>query len=103
MQLACGSKEFELPLSRFPSGESRGGRVPPTPQARCAPAKTAGTHHAGRLPPQEGCRPLVHPPLASSADALYFTNRTFHLLIKPDNLTCYQHWGEVNMGGSQPK
>jgi macrolide transport system ATP-binding/permease protein len=38
------------------------------------------------------CRPLVHPPLASSADALYDANRTFHLLIKPDNLTCYQHF-----------
>ena len=30
-----------IPLSRFPSGESRGGRVPPTPQPT-------------RLPPQEG-------------------------------------------------
>ena len=33
------------PLSRFPSGESRGGRVPPTPQK-------------ARLPPQEGSAPL---------------------------------------------
>src|SRR5437016_302292 len=49
------------PLSRFPQGASRGGRVHPTPEARCAPAKSAGTHRCCRLPPQEGCRPLVHP------------------------------------------
>ena len=47
---ACGSKELG-PLSRFPAGESRGGRVPPTPADR-------------RLPPQEGCAPLCNPPLA---------------------------------------
>lgn len=29
---ACGSKEETSPLSRFPAGESRGGRVPPTPR-----------------------------------------------------------------------
>ena len=49
------------PLSRFPQGASRGGTVPPTPEARCAPAKGAVTHRCRRLPPQEGCRPLVHP------------------------------------------
>ena len=38
--------------------------------------------------------PLVHPPPASGADALYDANLTFHLLIKPDNLTCYQHHSE---------
>jgi len=44
-----------------------------------------------RLPPQEGLPPpLCIPPLASSEDALYVVNRTLHLLIKPDNLTCYQ-------------
>src|SRR5947199_9202296 len=37
------------------------GRVPPTPEARYAPANSAGTHRCCRLPPQEGCRPLVHP------------------------------------------
>ena len=33
----------------------------------------------------------MQPPLASSEVALYVTNRTFYVLIKPDNLTCYQH------------
>jgi len=33
---------------------------------------------------------LCIPPPATGADALYVANRTFHLLIKPDNLTCYQ-------------
>jgi transposase len=37
-----------IPLSRFPSGESRGGRFPP--------------RRLRRLPPQEGLRPLVNPP-----------------------------------------
>ena len=40
-----------VPLSRFPWGESRGGRVPPTQP------KTAA-------PPTRGLRPLVHPPLS---------------------------------------
>src|ERR1700677_1516384 len=39
-----------VPLSRFPSGESRGGRGPPTQP------KTAA-------PPTRGLRPLVNPPL----------------------------------------
>jgi hypothetical protein len=56
-EIACGSKEFESPLSRFPSGASWGGRVPPTPEARCAPAKSAGTHRCCRLPPPEGWPP----------------------------------------------
>jgi hypothetical protein len=30
-------------------------------------------------------------PGAARNHELYATNRTFHLLIKPDNLTCYQH------------
>jgi hypothetical protein len=65
-KMACGSKEFELPLSRFPlRGQAGAGRVPPTPEARCAPAKSAGTPRCCRLPPQEGCRPLVDPPLSS--------------------------------------
>lgn len=46
-ETACGSEESS-PLFPFPQGESRGGRVPPTP-------------HKARLPPQEGCRPLVDP------------------------------------------
>ena len=44
------SAACDLPLSRFPQGASRGGRVPPTPQNR-------------RLPPQEGSQsaPLKSP------------------------------------------
>jgi len=53
-----------------------------------------------RLPPQEGLPPpLCIPPLASSEDALYVVNRTLHLLIKPDNLTCYQHGVETACRG----
>ena len=50
-----------------------------------------------RLPPQEGLPPpLCIPLLALSVDALYPVNRTIHLLIKPDNLTCYQHTVQFN-------
>ena len=62
--MACGSKESYPPFP-FPPGQAGAGMVPPTPEARRAPAKSAGTHRCCRLPPQEGCRPLVHPPLAS--------------------------------------
>jgi len=62
-ETACGARNLNS-LSRFPSGKSRGGRVPPTPKARCAPAESAGSHRCCRLPPQEGLRPLVHPPFA---------------------------------------
>ena len=65
-KLACGSKEFNAPFPVSPSGASRGGRVPPTPEARCSPAQNAGKHRCCRLPPQEGCRPLVDPPRALS-------------------------------------
>ena len=71
MRIACGSEESERPLSRFPRGGKAG---------------------AGGFPPQEGLPPpLCIPSLPFSVDALYDVNRTFHLLIKPDNLTCYQH------------
>ena len=39
-----------------PPGESRGGRVPPTPQARFAPAQNAGTHPAGGSPHKQRAR-----------------------------------------------
>src|ERR1700680_958550 len=82
-------KESDLPFPVSPPGKSRGGRGPPTPEARRAPAKTAGTHRCCRLPPQEGCRPLVYPPRAAlGSNALYDVKRTDHVLIKPDNLTC---------------
>jgi hypothetical protein len=61
-QMACGSKEFDTPLFPFPPpGESRGGRVPPTPEARCTASKKRWRASCSRLPPQEGCRPLVYP------------------------------------------
>ena len=53
-ETACGAGNLNS-LSRFPSGESRGGLVPPTP-------------HKARLPPQEGCRPLVNPPHGLASD-----------------------------------
>jgi Ca2+-transporting ATPase len=49
-----------------------------------------------RLPPQEGLPPpLCIPPLAVAGMLLCSTKRTFHLLIKPDNLTCYQQSATV--------
>ena len=54
-QNACGSKEVGTPPFPFPPlGESRGGRVPPTPLARCAPAKSAGTHRCRGSPRKRG-------------------------------------------------
>src|ERR1700722_16920923 len=52
------------PLSRFPSGESRGGRVPPTP--RTLPASQPRRHASWlRLPPQEGFQNApLNPPCA---------------------------------------
>ena len=50
------------PLSRFPlPGESRGGRVPPTPGDTLRDQHKTLARIVRRLPPQEGCRPLVHP------------------------------------------
>jgi len=63
-ELACGSKEFDLPFPVSPPGKAGAGGCPPTPEARRPPAKNAGKRRRCRLPPQEGCRPLVHPLLA---------------------------------------
>ncbi len=60
-QFACGSKEVKFPPFPFPPpGESRGGRVPPTPCHAPLPANNAGTTRA-TAPPTRGLRPLVHP------------------------------------------
>src|SRR5438552_17769803 len=59
-ELACGSKEFYLPFPVSPPGKAGAGGCPPTPEARRWPAKSAGERRCYRLPPQEGCRPLVH-------------------------------------------
>ena len=92
-QTSLRQQRSRPPLSRFPSGESRGGRVPPTPGARRAPAKDAGTRRCCRLPRQEGCRPIVNPPPAQSELAVTgwlgrpkrLTGQV--LCLKPDNLT----------------
>lgn len=47
---ACGSKEVDLPLSRFPlRGQAGAGGFPPRRKMRGSPHK-------------RGCRPLVYPP-----------------------------------------
>jgi len=70
-ELACGSKEFDLPLSRFPlRGKAGAGGFPPRRKHAARQPKNAGTPRCGRLPPQEGCRPLVHPPLGYRTDML---------------------------------
>ncbi len=64
-RLACGSKEFDPPFP-FPQGQAGAGMVPPTPEARCCPAKSAGQHRCCRLPPTRG----LPPPCASPASAV---------------------------------
>ena len=82
MQIACGSKESERPLSRFPlRGKAGAGGFPHAAGTLRASQRRC---HASmpRLPPQEGLPPpLCIPLLALSVDALYPVNRTIHLLI----------------------
>jgi hypothetical protein len=60
-ELACGSKEVALPLSRFPlRGQAGAGGFPPR-RDTCRASKNRWHVPCGRLPPQEGCRPLVNP------------------------------------------
>ena len=68
-QPACGSKELDSPPFPFPPpGESRGGRVPPTPR-HVTRQPTPLARPVLRLPPQEGFQsataeiPLAHPPI----------------------------------------
>jgi len=58
-QFVCsgGSPPFPFP----PPGESRGGRVPPTPAARCAASKKRWHASCAVSPHKRGCRPLVDP------------------------------------------
>jgi len=57
-----GGEQAKFPFPVSPRGTpGRAGFPPPTPEARCAPAKSAGTHRCCRLPPQEGCAPLCIP------------------------------------------
>jgi len=91
MRIACG-KESERPLSRFPlRGKAGAGGFPPRRKHASRQHKTLARILLAAPPTRGAAAPLVHPPPASGADALYVANRTFHLLIKPDNLTCYQH------------
>ena len=77
MRIACGSKELERPLSRFPlRGKAGAGGFPPRRRHAARQPKPLA-RIMRRLPPQEGCRPLVHPPLVSSADALYMQTGHF--------------------------
>jgi hypothetical protein len=65
--MACGSKEFDLPLSRFPlRGQAGAGGFPPRRQ-HAAGQQKALARIVRRLPPQEGCRPLVDPLRARDA------------------------------------
>src|SRR5215469_9069353 len=56
-QQGIGTPPFPFP----PPGESRGGRVPPTPADTLRGQQKALARIVRRLPPQEGCRPLVDP------------------------------------------
>ena len=60
-EIACGSKEFGRPLSRFPlRGKAGAGGFPPRRDTLRGQPK-ALARIVRRLPPQEGCRPLVYP------------------------------------------
>ena len=63
---ACGSKELERPLSRFPlRGKAGAGGFPPSRQHAARPAKSAGTHRAPALPTRG-----LPPPCGSPASAV---------------------------------
>src|SRR5215469_2078965 len=72
LESACGSKELRRPLSRFPlRGKAGAGGFPPTPAARCAPAKSAGTHRAP-APPTRGLPPPCGSPASAARGAWQF-------------------------------
>jgi hypothetical protein len=49
-EMACGSKERKAPFPVSPTGESRGGRVPPTPQHAASQPKALSRIDAGGSP-----------------------------------------------------
>jgi hypothetical protein len=49
-EMACGSKEQKAPFPVSPTGESRGGRVPPTPQHAASQPKALSRIDAGGSP-----------------------------------------------------
>jgi hypothetical protein len=66
---ACGSKEFDLPLSRFPlRGQAGVGGFPPR-RKHVARQPTPLARTAQAAPPTRGLRSLVHPPLRWRASA----------------------------------
>jgi hypothetical protein len=92
MRIACGSEELERPLSRFPlRGKAGAGGFPPRHWHAARQPKALSRIDAAAPPTRGAAAPLCIPRWLLSVDALYDVNRTFHLLIKPDNLTCYQH------------
>ena len=59
---ACGSKEFELPLSRFPRrGKAGEGGFPPRRQARCAASKRRWHASCAGSPHKRAAAPLWIP------------------------------------------
>jgi hypothetical protein len=95
MRSACGSKEFDLPLSRFPlRGQAGGTAASATLRlGQCAGPKQNAHPRSG--PVRKKCSliggyaapktPVLN---VRPAEELYAANRTFHLLIKADILTC---------------
>jgi hypothetical protein len=62
---ACGSKEFDLPLFRFPlRGQTGAGGFPPRRKHVARQQKALASTDAAGSPHKRGCRPLVDPPLA---------------------------------------
>lgn len=84
-RIACGSKESERPLSRFPlRGKAGAGGFPPH-RRHAACQQRALARIVRRLPPQEGCRPLVNPLRALWCTRLRYQNHpTFEAIdVRP--------------------
>jgi hypothetical protein len=59
---ACGSKEVDLPLSRFPLWEKAGAGGFPPRRDTCRASTNRWHVPCSGSPNKEGCRPLVNPP-----------------------------------------
>jgi hypothetical protein len=78
---ACGSKEFDLPFSRFPlRGQAGAGGFPPR-RDTCRASKNRWHVPCGGSPHKRGCCPLVHPPLRFTFPVAFtgFAPRRFSL------------------------